>query len=163
MKRLLLDTNIYGEMIFDSNFLKLEEGLKNRFVVHGFRIIREELRDLPKSSRIQGRNLRIGLLHIYDEVTKKEYPLTEEIKKLSEDYYKIYHQLGSIHPYDKMCNDFLIVACATLNQIDLVVSEDNKTLLVENALRAYELVNKQLNKRTPDFIGYLELRRLLLE
>ncbi len=163
MKRLLLDTNIYGELIFDKDFLKLEDGLKNKFVVHGFRVIRDELRDTPKSSQVQGQKLRLGLLHVYDEVIKKEYSLTEEMKKLSEDYYKIYHQLGSIHPYDKMCNDFLIVACATLNQIDLVVSEDNKTLLVENSLKAYETVNRRINKRTPTFLGYLKLRRLLLE
>ncbi len=162
MKRLLLDTNIYGEMIFDADFLGLSRCLKEQFVVHGFRVIREELRDIPRSSRLQGRNLRISLLHIYDELIKKEYHITVEMEQLSKEYYLVYHQLGSIHPYDKMRNDFLIVACATINQIDLVVSEDNKTLLVENALKAYQIVNQQKNRQTPNFIGYLELRRLLL-
>ena len=163
MKRLLLDTNIYGELIFDRDFPLLKENIKDKFVAHGFRIVREELRDVPKSSKVQGKNMRIGLLHIYDEIIKKEYPLTEEIERLGAEYYKIYHQLGSIHSYDKMRNDFLIVACATLNQVDLVVSEDNKTLLVENALKAYDQVNQQINKKIPDFIGYLEFKRLLLE
>ena len=163
MKRLLLDTNIYGEMIFDADFLMLKEGLRNEFVVHGFRVVRDELRNIPKSSKIQGKNMRIALLHVYDEIVKKEYLPTEEMERLSNEYYQVYHQLGSIHSYEKIHNDFLIVACATLNQIDLVVSEDNKTLLVENALRAYDLVNKQKNMKTPNFKGYLELKRLLLE
>lgn len=163
MKRLLLDTNIYGEMIFDKSFPIIKENIKEKVVVHGFRVVRDELRDIPKSSKIQGRNMRIGLLHIYDELIKKEYLVTPEMEKLSEEYYKCYHQLGSIHPYDKMHNDFLVVACATLNQVDVVISEDNKTLLVENALKSYDLINKQLNKKTPNFIGYLEFKRLLLE
>ena len=48
MKRLLLDTNIYGEMVFDSSYLQLKESLKKKVVVHGFKVIRNELRDVPK-------------------------------------------------------------------------------------------------------------------
>jgi len=163
MKRLILDTNIYGEMIFDGSFPTFKENIKERVIIHGFRVVRDELRDVPKSSKIQGRNMRIGLLHIYDEIIKKEYEITPEMEKLSEEYYNYYRQLGSIHSYDKIHNDFLVVACATLNQIDIVVSEDNKTLLVENALKSYDAVNTELNKKTPNFIGYLEFKRWLFE
>ena len=82
MKRLLLDTNIYGELIFDSDFIKLKTAISKKYVVHGFKVVRDELRDLPKEIKVEGKNLRIGLLHIYDELTKKSYVLTEELTKL---------------------------------------------------------------------------------
>jgi len=106
MKRLLLDTNIYGELIFDRDFFKLKSSIEKKDIVHGFKVVRDELRDVPKKVKVEGKNLRVGLLYLYD---------------------KIY-------------NDFLIVACACINQIDIVVSEDNKSMLIENARKAYDLV-----------------------
>ncbi len=120
MKRLLLDTNIYGEFILDRDFLKLKEEIQNKFVIHGFKIIRNELRDVPKEIKLERKNLRISLLHIYDELVKKDY------------------------------------------QIDVVVSEDNKSMLTENALKAYRIINALEKKKTPNFIGYLEFKRWLI-
>ncbi|MBS3169277.1 hypothetical protein J4210_02230 [Candidatus Woesearchaeota archaeon] len=163
MKRLLLDTNIYGEMIFDAEYNLLKENIAKKVVVHGFKVVREELRDVPRSSRISGRNLRVALLHIYDEMVKKSYVDDSTIKDLAEKYYIQYKKNGGNHSRDKMTADFSVVACATIHQIDIVVSEDNKTMLIETAIKAYNLINKSLQKRTPNFIGYLEFKRLLLE
>ncbi|MEW5896276.1 MAG: hypothetical protein AB1668_01160 [Nanoarchaeota archaeon] len=88
---------------------------------------------------------------------------TQEIKGLAGDYYEAYRQLGGSKGHDVMFDDFSIVACATIYQIDIVVSEDNKTMLTENALKAYDLVNSLQKKRTPSFIGYLEFKRWLSE
>jgi hypothetical protein len=101
MKRLLLDTNIYGEIIFDVDFISLKEKLQNVCVVHGLRVVRDEIRKMSKSTKIQGKNV--------------------------------------------------------------VVSEDCKTMLVENALRAYDVINKKMGLRTPVFNGYLNLKRWLTE
>ena len=38
--------------------------------------------------------------------------------------------------------------------MDIVVSEDEKTMLTENAIHAYRLVNGIFKTRTPQFIGY---------
>lgn len=162
MKRLLLDTNIYGELILDVDFLKLREEIRKKFVVHGFKIIRDELRDVPKKVKLEGKNLRISLLHIYDELTNKDYVSDKKIKKLAESYHGAYREFGGSKAYDKMYNDFCIVACAAIYQIDIVVSEDNKSMLTENALKAYNLVNSLEEERTPEFIGYLKFKRWLI-
>lgn len=56
--------------------------------------------------------------------------------------------------------NFLIVACASINELDIVVSEDNKTMLSEYAIRTYDTVNSLRSHRTPKFIHYEDFRRL---
>ena len=163
MKRFIFDTNIYGELIFDRDFLRLKEAVKKNAVIHGFTIIRNELRDVPKQIKLEGKNLRIGLLHIYDELTSKSYSLTSEIEKLGNDYYTAYRSFGGSKALREILNDFLIVACASQYSINIIVSEDNKTMLTENARKAYNTVNGLSNRKTPQFFGYLELKRWLIE
>ena len=69
--------------------------------------------------------------------------------------------LNHIKSKEDLWKDYMIVACANVSQIDIVVSEDNRTMLSENAIKAYQLVNSMFNKRNPKFIGYLEFKRLL--
>jgi len=163
MKRLLLDTNIYGEIIFDQDFNNVKEKIQEKCVIHGFKIVRDELRDVPSKIKVNGVNLRIGLLHIYDEITSKSYPFTEEMKVLGEKYYELYRKFGGSKSYDVMLKDCCIVACASIHQIDIVVSEDSKSMLSENALKAYESVNGLEKIKNPSFIGYLEFKRWLGE
>ncbi len=163
MKRLLLDTNIYGEMVFDSDSTSIREKILEKMIIHGFKLVREELRAVPRYVLLEKKNLRIALLHIYDEIIKKEYPVTSEITDLADAYYKKYRELGGSCSFDKMSTDFCVVACATIHQIDIVVSEDNKTMLVESALKAYDSENSLRKVKTPEFIGYLKFKRLLCE
>ncbi len=163
MKRLLLDTNIYGELAFDGQSTAVREKILEKVIVHGFRPVREELRAVSRRVLLERRSLRIALLHIYDEIIKKEYPLTSEITDLAEVYYKKYRELGGSCAHDKMFTDFSVVACATLHQIDIVVSEDNRTMLVQHSLDAYNEINSSRMVRTPQFIGYLEFKRWLSE
>ncbi len=60
-----------------------------------------------------------------------------------------------------LVSDFLIVACASVKEIPVVVSEDNHTLASELAIKAYILVNQHRNVPKPQFIRYKEslLRR----
>ena len=60
-----------------------------------------------------------------------------------------------------MITDCAIVACATIHQIDLVVSEDNKSMLSDAARKAYSVVNATEKKKESRFLGYLELKRWL--
>ena len=161
-ERFLLDTNIYGELLLDKDFELLMEKMMNQCVVHGFKVIRNELRAVPTKIKVENKNLRIGLLHIYDELIKQSYTSTKEIVNLAEDYYVLYRKLGGSKGSEEMRNDLLIVACASVNQVDIVVSEDCKSMLSENAIKAYEFVNLIRKKRTPNFIGYLKLKRLLI-
>ena len=163
MKRLLLDTNIYGELIFDADLDNLKDKIKEGCVIHGFDIVRKELRNTPKESHQFGKNVRLSLLFLYDDLIKKSYSITEDMNELSYLYYTTYRTLGGSKSFDDLKNDFCVVACATIHQIDIVVSEDNKTMLVENALKAYDIVNSSRKVKTPEFIGYLKFKRWLHE
>lgn len=163
MKKLLFDTNIYGEMVVDPKIEQVKNGFekcKKQILIYGIRnIIRKELRQTPKDSLIEGKKLRSNMLGLYDLFTMNhDLSLTEEYKKLADDYYKEYRKVGGSKSKETMSNDLLIVACASSKDMDIVVSEDEKTMLTENAVKAYKLVNDINNKRTPKFIGYNEFK-----
>jgi predicted nucleic acid-binding protein len=164
MKRIILDTNIYGEMVVDPEINKLKEDFekcKKVILIYGIRnIIRKELRQTSKDKLIQGKKLRSNLLGLYDMFTAgmRELSITEEHKHLADDYYKVYREFGGSKSKNIMFNDLLIVACASFKEMDIVVSEDEKTMLAENAIKAYKLVNNINNKRTPRFIGYKDFK-----
>jgi len=159
MKRLLLDTNIYGKLMLDAGLDRILEAARSRLVVHGFRVVREELRAVPRKMLMNQRNFRIGLLRIYDQLTKKEYPLTPDIMSLARAYYTAYRELGGPKSFQEIGNDFLIVSCASAHAIDIVVSEDKKTMQAAQALKAYAIVNALGHKRMPSFIDYPRFRR----
>ncbi|MBI2652145.1 hypothetical protein HYX00_01655 [Candidatus Woesearchaeota archaeon] len=165
-KKYLLDSNIYGEMVVDAEIEQLKDdykNCKNFILIYGIKeIIRKELRATPKDARIKERKLRSNLIGLYDIFTgKHELSITEEHKKLADDYYKSYIRFGGSKSKDEMFNDFLVVACASSKELDVVVSEDEKTMLTENAIKAYNLVNAAAKRRTPRFIGYIEFKREL--
>ena len=163
MKRVLLDTNIYGEMVIDPelDIVKVSIANKRAVIIYGNNLIRKELRDTPRNTIISDGNLRIYLLNLYNDVVKQEYDITDEMRSIAESYYKAYKEFGGSKPRIQIIDDFVIVACATIHGLDIVVSEDEKTMLTENAVRAYRLINNVLKKRTPKFLGYREFKNIL--
>ena len=99
-------------------------------------------------------NLGMDLLRLYDDLVKKSYDLNSEMENLAGQYYELYQNLGGTFPKIEMMNDFLIIACASLKNLDVVVSHDTKTMFHELAIKAYTSVNKINNLRLPEFIGY---------
>ncbi len=61
-----------------------------------------------------------------------------------------------------MRTDFIIIACASLNNIDLVFSEDKKSMLGKYCIDAYKTINLQKNIRTPAFYTYKQLKRSII-
>ncbi len=59
----------------------------------------------------------------------------------------------------KIFNDFKIVACATLKNFDLIVSDDERTMKSQKAMEAYKTVNLEINRRNPTFYSYKNLKR----
>ncbi|MBI3035028.1 hypothetical protein HYY71_01780 [Candidatus Woesearchaeota archaeon] len=164
MKRLLPDTNFYGLLAMDSERLKVVGSIKTSrgLVIYGFKIIRDELRDIPKKIKIEGRNLRIDLLNLHDEIIGRHtLEFADTIQKRADDYYKAYREFGGAKTRDHIIKDFLIVSCASLNNPDIVVSNDEKSMLAENAVRAYNLVNSVIGKKTPQFISYEKFKNFL--
>src|SRR3989344_1483375 len=113
MKRIILDTNIYGVLSADSERLEIMEKLKvsNKIIVYGFKIIRSELRDTSNSKKVGNRNLRIYLLNLYDSIIEEHIlEFNNDISNIAENYFKAYREFGGNKPKDTILNDFIIVS-----------------------------------------------------
>jgi predicted nucleic acid-binding protein len=154
-KRVLLDTNIYEFLLrYDFHRVKsLVEG--GRIVVYGCKVIRDELRDIPRTAKYDGKSFRNLLLGIYDILVKNHsFPVENLIEVLAEEYWEEYR--GGA-PKRKIMPDFLIVATATIHNLDIVVSGDDKTMKSRQSLAAYYRVNEKNALETPKFVTLKEL------
>lgn len=153
-QRMLLDTNIYG-FIMDSpdRELLVESIISQNVIFCGSAVIRQELRNIPKKAMIEGASLRKLCLELYDSLVdeKRNYVVTEIVRQISEEYEANYNGKHSLREFE---NDFLIVASASLHNIDVVVSNDEKTMVSFEALKAYTAANSRLQLRTPKFIKF---------
>lgn len=150
MANVILDTNIYGKIVEDNEgFLLVEKIIKDsRFVIHNFEVIRDELRKVP------------SILKIYDRLVKTKLNQdTKQIQELAETYFKEYRIFGGIKQWNKMKNDFKIIAYASLKNCDLVFSNDEQTLKHQYSMKAYRQVNLKRRLRTPTFYSYYDLKR----
>lgn len=166
MNHLLLDTNIYGLLITDKDFHDLHSKLEafkqtKQLLVYGLDVIRGELKASPRQ-KIGGINLQATLLRAYSSFTIKEYTLEDRFQEVADEYYRAYTQLGGNLPKNELNTDFLIVACASWKCINVVVSEDNATMLSELSINAYKKVNQQKNLHFPEFIGYQKFKTILM-
>ena len=164
MKRELLDSNIYAKIIekMEVDFV-LNNLPKSNIIVYGSDIIRKELRDTPKEKIMIAENkkkkIRILLLNLYDFIVKNhQLKTTNAVKELAEAYYIAYKKLGGFKVRVEIINDFMIVATATINKLEVVYSEDNKTMLNEQAIKSYELINSIKKLNTPKFKSYEEFK-----
>lgn len=163
MKRVLLDTNVYGELVErgDSVFVSrlVERGFAEIFVICGNAVIRKELREIPKKEE-ESRKFRLAVLSLYDVlVGSRSFQLTNEEYTLANSYLKIFKELKQQLQKrkasdEKICNDFLIIASATEKGMDIVYSSDVKTMFSEEARKAYTIVNDIKKLRTPTFKTY---------
>ena len=162
MKRILLDTNIYGLIVIDEDRDKIRNVIEKKrvLVVYGLPLIRKELRDTPKNIRVGGNNLRSDLLGLYDEVTKNHtLKFINESEKLASYYFNTYKEIGGYASKSEIEKDLIIVACASLNDLDIVISNDNKTMLSEKAVKSYKIVNQIKKVRMPRFLNYEEFKK----
>ena len=160
----MLDTNIYGLIVVDKDRDEVRDSVEKKkiVIVYGTQLIRKELRDTPKNIRVKGVNLRNDLLSIYDEFTKNHIlTLNINAENLADSYFNVYKELGGYASKDEIMKDFCIVACASLNSLDIVVSNDNKTMLSEKAIKSYKIVNQIKKLKLPRFLNYEEFKKEL--
>ncbi|MDO8537776.1 MAG: hypothetical protein Q7S21_02725 [archaeon] len=158
--RVLFDTNIYGT-IAEENLYPLADKIEKteNIIVYGFTIIRKELRNTPKKLMVSGENFRNLILEQYDYlVGNHELQVNKVIEGLAQEYMLNYE--GGIPKY-KLKNDFLIVACASLHQLDIIASDDKHSMSSLKALETYRKVNFENNLRTPNFYSLMEIEKLL--
>lgn len=160
--RVLLDTNIFGFIAemddVDDLLLKIAS---SGTIVCGSEIVRKELRNIPTSQYSGvGQNLRVVCLRIYDTLVKgkRNYSVTRFVEELAAEYYSLYTGKFS---WKELENDFIIVATASIHQVPIVCSEDNKTMLSEDAVSAYEKVNNTFELSVPKFVSFEDFKSII--
>ncbi len=129
--------------------------MRKKIVVYGCRVVRKELRDIPRSAKLKGKSLRNILLGIYDELTHDhDYQADSIAENIAEEYWKEYE--GGIGKR-KLIDDFKIVAISSMHNLDIIVSEDDKSMKSGHAIRAYLKVNNLNGFRTPAFYSLKKL------
>lgn len=167
MKRIMPDTNVYELILKNIEMEDLRIALeKRRVIFYGVDIIRKELRSISKERKETVKNklvkLRTTLISIYDLIVQNhQYTADSKTNNLADNYFVAYSVLGGRIPKDRIISDFKIVASASIHNIDILVSEDNKTMLLPESIRAYSSVNSIHNFRNPKFIGFEEFRKLI--
>lgn len=158
MKRVILDTSVYGELIKDTPVVdKLVLLVPSSYVLYGTKIIRNELRDLSKDAKFEGKNKRNLLLGLYDTLIKMDHhnlDVPSLIEIIASEFYKKYRANGGSRSLKDMMNDFRIVACAAFNGLDVVVSHDTRSMLCDESVKSYKDVCREFNLDIPEFIQY---------
>jgi predicted nucleic acid-binding protein len=166
MKRIMFDTSVYGELVKEEDVLdKVNDKSKtHEFVIYGAPLIRQELRATPKKALYGAKKLRILLLNAYDSFIKKEnqnLKFNKLIETLSKDYFSEYKRNKGNLSNEAMRNDLIIIATATIYQLDIVISDDETTMLLDKAIKSYIQVNKIYGMKNPQFKKYSEFRKEL--
>ena len=167
MKRVLPDTNFYELMLKYLEVDKIRKVKESAIIIfYGVDLIRRELRATPKTKAeiVRGKllKLRNALLLTYDLlIGKHQYKIDLKISQLANGYYIAYKVLKGKATEEEIINDFKVVACASIHDIDILVSDDNKTMLSPESKKAYISVNEINKIRTPNFINFEEFKNLL--
>ena len=74
------------------------------------------------------------------------------------EFYVEYRTLGGIRSWKEISSDFKIVAHACMNGLDIVVSEDSRTMLSTIAIKAYKEVALRHSIRLPYFWKYEDIK-----
>ena len=157
--RVMLDTNVYEflELQYLDPLSKLIN--EKKIVIYGCRVVRKELRDIPRTAKLKGKSLRNILLGIYDKLTQNhDYQLDSIAENIAEQYWKEYE--GGISKR-KLMDDFKIVAISSMHNLDIIVSEDNHSMASGSAKTAFSKANKINQLREPVFYSLKEFAKLL--
>ncbi len=155
VEKAMVDTNVY-QWLLEGKVGRLERLIEEgKLVVFGCKIVRDELRNIPLDYTFEGKSLRNLLITTYDSlVGKRSFPVGSEIEALAEEYYCEYG--GNISKKD-ILSDFKIVATATIHRLDIIISEDERTMKSNYALAAYTKVNSTKMYPTPKLIRLSEI------
>lgn len=160
MLRVIFDTNIYGLLLKEADWADIERKITadKEFVVYSYQPIRKEIRDIPKVTKLS-KKTRVALLCLYDNITHNHFfENSIQITNLAKKYHDCYKNFGGIYRWDTNIRiDFMIVACASIHGLDIVYSEDRRTLGGKAALKAYKHINLKESLRTPNLYSYSDL------
>lgn len=159
--RVLFDTNIYGLIAKENDPERLLEGIgTSKAMICGSKIVRKELRNIPIDKSRDARQLRSDVLKYYRLLVKdkRDYEVNQPIKELAHEYEKAYRR---IHKAKDLENDFLIVATASIHQIKIVCSNDERTMKSTSALKIYAEINSKFKLPKPEFLSLEQFKELI--
>ena len=162
INRVIFDTNIYGFIIEEDNTARIEQRLchNKNLVVYGCSLIRKELRKKALTKA------RLLLLRLYDHITKERtLQVTPESEELAKAYYQEAKRLGKekVQRWEEYQEDFMIIAVATLNNLDIIFSADEKTMFGTYSQEAYKIINFKHNLRSPTLFTYNILKKSFVD
>ncbi len=165
MKRVLLDSSVYGALIKDSDsVMRLDNHLGKDMVIYGNAVIRRELKDTPKHIIYGKRKVQILLLNLYDSLVRKPHhdlQINFLVEQLAAVYAKECRQQRIAFSREELDHDMLIIACAVIHKLDIVVSDDERTMLSQALRMVYASVNNGLGLENPCLITYNTFKELL--
>ncbi len=158
--RVLLDTNAYDIYTRKYGLDRLTNAIGKKWIMlYGFKIVRDELRAIPKSIKEENKSFRNLILTTYDTLVKDHFYQTNDIiENLAQQYFEAYR--GS-HSKIELWNDFLIVACASIHNLTVLVTEDQRTMQSMHALAAYMIINQKNDFNMPQFYSTDRFEQLL--
>ena len=166
MRRVILDTSVYGKLSEDPQMTDIIlRNLSKEFVIYGTDTIKNELRETPSHVFHEGKNLKNILLSLYRAFVRKsrhDLRYNKLIETLAKDYMIEYRKKGGNISDKKMKNDLIIIATATIYKLDIVISDDEKSMLSTKAVAAYKSVNTTYGISDPVFMTYRIFRLELL-
>jgi predicted nucleic acid-binding protein len=156
VNRVIFDTNIYGFLAKEPNIDQIEPAIihNDKLIVYGVPVVRKEIR------KTGTKRFRDDLLELYDHVTKgRSLEVTETAERLAEEYHAEAKKLNPRTPSRyELWEDFLIVAVASKNNLDIVFTED-RTLASTSLRQAFDVINLKNGLRSPNFYDYKLLKK----
>ena len=128
-KTYILDTNVYGELLIESNSPQIIEKIREdkATYVYGIDIIENELKDSPIEIKYKGKILREAVLSIYKNLIDEELKLFPIAEYMASKYFKKFAELRKSGKYYGLADsktkkysendlriDFQIIAMASL-------------------------------------------------
>lgn len=145
-RRILLDTNTYGWALEDEKAAMLialvideQRNEHPRLRVFGYDVIRAELERNPHN------DTKARTLKLYAAAMTAEIRTDESITSLAEDYFSKFKEEN----VKMTIEDCEIVAAATVNGVDFIVSDNRRTLNSPRAKSIFKEINNAKELSTP--------------
>jgi len=159
---IMIDTSVWLECREDEELRTIVKDLINKHELRSSEIIEDEVKDsyiFLNQKKIAGAEI---LNEIYLTIKKPVIKETDAIKKLVYEYEVEAKKVGIV-AVKSMKADFTIVASATLDGVNFILTLNRKTMASDFARLVYSIVSTRKELKTPEFIiGKEAIRGLLM-
>lgn len=149
--RIMIDTSVWIECREDEEFRTIVKDLINKHELRSSEIIEDEVKDayvFLNQKKIEGAEV---LNEIYLIIRKPVIKETDAVKKLVYEYEVEAKKVGIVAA-KSMKADFTIVASATLDSVNFILTLNRKTMASDFARLVYSIVNTRKELKTSEFI-----------